>query len=195
MKQDLRKLFEAERRRKHQLPKGHEARFEALLDREFPGERKISMYYFLGIAASVVVLIGLTLAFYSDSPEETPVKTTVVEMPVEKADTYPISLGDLSPDLKKVETYYLSSIHMELAQLEVTDPYREVVDDFMGRLAQLDEDYKNLNEELNEMGPNEQTVSAMIRNLQLRLQILLKLKEKLHQLKSSKNETVTNETV
>ena len=195
MKQDLRKLFEVERDRKHELPDGHEARFEALLDREFPRERKMPLYYFIGIAASVVVLFGLALAFYQVKPEETPVKTTVVQTPKEEAGTYSISLGDLSPDLRKVETYYMSSINMELAQLEISDQYREVVDDFMGRLAELDEDYKNLNEELNEIGPNEQTVSAMIRNLQLRLQLLLKLKEKLHQLKSSKNETVTNETV
>ena len=195
MKQDLRKLFEAERDRKHELPEGHESRFEALLDREFPRERKMPLYYFLGIAASVVVLIGLALAFYQDKPKEIPVKTTVIETPKQEGAAYSISLGDLSPDLKKVETYYKSSINMELAQLEVSDQYREVVDDFMDRLAELDEDYKKLNEELNQIGPNEQTVSAMIRNLQMRLQLLLKLKEKIHQLKSSKNETVTNETV
>ncbi len=195
MKKDLRKLFEAERDRKHELPEGHESRFEALLDREFPRERKMPLYYFLGIAASVVVLIGLALAFYQDKSNEIPVKTTVIETPKQEGAAYSISLGDLSPDLKKVETYYKSSINMELAQLEVSDQYREVVDDFMDRLAELDEDYKKLNEELNQIGPNEQTVSAMIRNLQMRLQLLLKLKEKIHQLKSSKNETVTNETV
>jgi len=66
-----------------------------------------------------------------------------------------------------------------------------VVDDFMDRLSDLNKEYKSLNNELNEVGPNEQTIGALIKNLQLRLQLLLKLKEKLHQLKSSENETVT----
>lgn len=47
-----------------------------------------------------------------------------------------------------------------------------------------------LNEELNKYGPNDQTITAMIQNLQLRLDLMRKLKVKLNQLKLSKNETV-----
>lgn len=58
----------------------------------------------------------------------------------------------------------------------------------MERLAELDGEYNHLNQELNELGPNDDTISALINNLQLRLQLLQKLKTKLNQLKSSKNE-------
>ena len=194
MKQDLRTLFEEERAKKHEMKAGHEARFEERLDQAFPKPKR-SFYYILGMAASVVVLIGLGFVFVHQLQTEVPVKTTVLEKPSGGEDTYAISLGDLSPDLKKVETYYVSSINLELSRLELSEDNKVIVDDFMGRLAELNTEYQNLNRELNEIGPNEQTIGALIKNLQIRLQLLLKLKEKLHQLKSSDNETVTNNTI
>ena len=62
----------------------------------------------------------------------------------------------------------------------------------MERLAELDKEYAVLNKELNEFGPNDETISALIQNLQLRLQLLQRLKEKLNQLKSSENEQETH---
>ncbi|WP_188371085.1 hypothetical protein [Muriicola marianensis] len=194
MKQDLRKLFEAERAKKHSMKEGHEARFEQRLDEAFPQKRR-SFYYLFGMAASVVVLLGLGFVFYQQMQTEIPVKTTVVDKQPVSEEPYAISLGDLSPDLKKVETYYVSSINLELSRLDLSEDNKEIVDDFMGRLAELNLEYRDLNRELNEIGPNEQTIEALIRNLQLRLQLLLKLKDKLNHLKSSNNETVTNNTV
>lgn len=60
----------------------------------------------------------------------------------------------------------------------------------MKQLDTLNSEYINLNDELNEIGPNDQTISALIQNLQLRLQLLQKLKKKLNELKTSKNEQV-----
>ncbi|MEZ2414838.1 hypothetical protein ACA086_07720 [Muriicola sp. E247] len=194
MKQDLRTLFEEERAKKHEMKAGHEARFEDRLEEAFPKQKR-SFYYVLGMAASVVVLIGLGFVFVQQMQTEVPVKTTVLEKPAETEATYAISLGDLSPDLKKVETYYVSSINLELSRLELSEDNKVIIDDFMGRLAELNTEYQNLNRELNEIGPNEQTIGALIKNLQIRLQLLLKLKEKLHQLKSSDNETVTTNTI
>jgi hypothetical protein len=65
----------------------------------------------------------------------------------------------------------------------------------MEQLSGLDQEYKVLNNELNAMGPNDQTITALIKNLQLRLQLLLKLKNKLNELKSSENETVTTNVI
>ena len=101
-----------------------------------------------------------------------------------------ISLGDLSPDLKKLEQYYVANINLELAQLQVSKENRDLVDGYMSRLSELNDEYQRLNNELNQMGPNEQTVAALIKNLQLRLQLLQKLKEKLNEIKIKKNETV-----
>ncbi len=188
MGQDLRELFKAERVKKHQLKEGHEARFSKRLEEAFP-ESKRSRFYLFGIAASVVVLVGLGYVFFQNTATEDPTKTVVTP---NNQEVSKISLGDVSPDLKLVETYYVNSINLELASLEMSPDNKVVVDDFMDRLSELNIEYKSLNNELNEVGPNEQTIGALIKNLQLRLQLLLKLKEKLHQLKSSENETVTN---
>jgi hypothetical protein len=187
MGQDLRELFKTERAKKHKLKEGHEARFTKRLEEAFPKPKR-SRFYLFGIAASVVVLVGLGFLFFRNTATEEPVKTVVIPNNQEVSG---ISLGDVSPDLKLVETYYVNSINLELASLEMSPDNKVVVDDFMDRLSDLNKEYKSLNNELNEVGPNEQTIGALIKNLQLRLQLLLKLKEKLHQLKSSENETVT----
>lgn len=187
MGQDIRELFKAERSKKHELKEGHEARFTNRLEEAFP-ETKKSRFYLFGIAASIVVLIGLGFVFFQTTVTEVPMKTVVLQ---KNSELQGISLGDISPDLKLVETYYVNSINLELASLEMSAENKVVVDDFMDRLGELNTEYKALNNELNEVGPNEQTIGALIKNLQLRLQLLLKLKEKLHQLKSTENETVT----
>jgi len=57
------------------------------------------------------------------------------------------------------------------------------------QLAQLDLEYETLNTELMEVGANEQTVQALIDNLQLRLDLMMKLKSKLNTLKRIADET------
>ena len=110
-------------------------------------------------------------------------------------DVQGISLGDLSPDLKKIETYYITTINLQLAELADDPVNKDLVDSYMERLAELNKEYHRLNQELNELGPNDQTISALINNLQLRLQLLQKLKTKLNQLKSSKNEQESSNIV
>jgi len=135
------------------------------------------------------VALGLTFYYFSTKEEEgNPSDTQIVESEHDKGEYQTISLGDLSPDLKKVENYYLTNINLQLSDLEIDSNNKEVMDSYMSRLAELDAEYHRLNKELNEMGPNDQTIGALVKNLQLRLQLLQKLKSKLNQLKSSKNE-------
>ena len=118
------------------------------------------------------------------------IQTTVVSKGENVDDLEGISLGDLSPDLKKVENYYVANINLELSNLHVSEDNKAMVDSFMEQLLTLNEEYKILNEELNKIGPNDQTISAIIKNLQLRLELLQKLKKKINKLKTSKNEQV-----
>ncbi|TNF71696.1 MAG: hypothetical protein EP302_06280 [Bacteroidetes bacterium] len=172
------------------MPEGHEARFEARLEQAFR-QKTGRPFFWLGIAASVVALLGMAFWFFQKDPVLPVGEDALVE---EQSDTISspatLSLGDLSPDLRKLEEYYTASINLELASLNISDENREMADNFISRLSELNSEYEQLNEELNEIGPNEQTITAMIKNLQYRLQLLLKLKEKLNELKSSKNETV-----
>ncbi|GMN09415.1 hypothetical protein MTsPCn9_01290 [Croceitalea sp. MTPC9] len=189
MAQDLRKLFEEQRKKEsYPMKDGHEERFFTRLEEELPETKSLSSYLWLKIAASVILLVGLASYFFMNTNDVIDQKTTIVEKTNSEEFKTSISLGDLSPDLKKVENYYVANISLELAGLEVSDENKDIVDGYMEQLAQLDAEYKRLNKELNEIGPNDQTIEALIQNLQLRLQLLKKLKEKLNQLKLSKNE-------
>ncbi len=191
MGQDLRKLFEEERKKQQfEMKSGHEARFLERLAEELPETpKKRTTYLWLGIAASVVVVLGIGGFFFlNSSTSDTPPPNSIVD----KGDASPqkmnITLGDLSPDLKKVENYYVANINYEISRLQISEDNKGLVDGYLEQLDVLNSEYKRLNEELNTLGPNDETISALIQNLQLRLQLLQKLKEKLNQLKSSENE-------
>jgi len=190
MSQDLRKLFEEQRKKeKHSMKNGHEERFLEKLDKELPSITKPS-YGWLKIAASVIVLLSLGFFAYQQFNGAEALTPDVVETQPEIKNTEGISLGDLSPDLKKVETYYVANINLELSKLEVSDDTEVLIESYMKQLAKLNDEYQRLNVELNELGPNDQTISALVQNLQLRLRLLQQLKKKLNQLKKSKNEQV-----
>ncbi|RIV69849.1 hypothetical protein [Flagellimonas aequoris] len=200
MAHDLRDLFEKEREQKHySLKEGHEVRFLSKLEEDMPTEppKKKVYTWWLQIAASVVVVLGLSIYFFvgSDNKIDPDGNITVVDRENPSGEAQNISLGDLSPDLKKIETYYTTNINLQLSDLEMDPNNKELMDSYMDRLAELNAEYHRLNAELNELGPNDQTIEALIKNLQLRLQLLQKLKTKLNQLKSSKNEQESSNIV
>lgn len=187
MAQDLRDLFKKNSSENpEKMEVGHENRFLRKLEKELPATKK-SSYSFWKVAASIAVLFTIGLYFFTqDGIDIKDNKVSGTDNPIEKVKTF--SLGDLSPDLKKVEDYYVSTINLELSKLELTEDNKGLVDSYLEQLSELDEEYKRLNIELNEIGPNDQTINALIKNLQLRLQLLHKLKNKLNELKSSENE-------
>ncbi|MGB6152982.1 MAG: hypothetical protein WBG48_13450 [Pricia sp.] len=190
MAQDLRNLFENERNgNSPRMKPGHTERFRARLENRFPKQRKPWGVSFK-IAASVLILLGIGIYFLVQHNIQTTPRPEVAEKEASVETEEGISLGDLSPDLKKVEDYYMANINYELSKLEVSDENKAMVASFMKQLGVLNQEYQTLNTELNRTGPNDQTITALIKNLQLRLQLLQKLKEKLKQLNTSKNETV-----
>ena len=191
MSQDLREMFETDKEElMSMLKEGHRDRFLVRLNTEMPLPKK-SNFYILKIAAAILVLVSVGIfILIKDNKVSTNIPATTTVDRGDAAVKSNISLGDLSPDLKKLEQYYVANINLELAQLQVSKENRDLVDGYMSRLSELNDEYQRLNNELNQMGPNEQTVAALIKNLQLRLQLLQKLKEKLNEIKIKKNETV-----
>ena len=195
MQQDLRKLFKKDREeQEHSLGDGHEDRFLDRLEQKLPKKKK-SAFFRWKIAASILVLAGISYLLYEKYTQEDSMPVTVVEKVNEAETQNGISLGDLSPDLKKVENYYVANINFELSKLDVSEENKGLTDSFMLQLSDLNTEYKKLNIELNQLGPNDQTISALIENLQLRLQLLQKLKKKLNELNTSKNEQVETNTI
>lgn len=188
MGQDLRDMFKNGKETDFQMKKDHEKRFLDRLDKELPKQER-SYGNFLKIAAVMLLFISLGGYMYQQSIKEENGGEAVVGNDPTSTKDEGISLGDLSPDLKKVENYYVANINLELSQLEISKENKRLVDSFMKRLEELNEEYQILNGELNQIGPNDHTITALIKNLQLRLQLLQQLKTKLNELKSSKNET------
>lgn len=201
MGQDIREMFRNEKHAgKEKLNQGHQKRFEARLEEAFPIERKRSDFsHFLQIAAVFVVALGIG-AFFFFNNDQNPVQDTnqIVETPVEEQvenDEVPTTeyrLSDVSPEFKKIEDYYMASVNLQLAKLDMTPENKELIDAFMKKLETLNEEYIALNAEIQETGLNEETVEAMIANLQLRLDLLKKLKTKLNEIKQSKDNRYEN---
>lgn len=196
MGQDIRKMFSKEEQESStKLRPGHQGRFSAKLEQSFPIENRKSNFYWMKIAAVLVVALGV--GFVLLSPPNFNGEPEVVSRPVEekKEEAMPekqFQLRDVSPEFQKIENYYMASLNMELANLEVNENNKGIVDSFMNQLSELDKEYKRLNAELGKYGPNEQTIEAMISNLQLRLQLLQRVKNKIKEVKQTKNNNYGN---
>uniref|UniRef100_UPI00404B6763 hypothetical protein n=1 Tax=Gelidibacter sp. TaxID=2018083 RepID=UPI00404B6763 len=189
MARDIRKLFEDDQKvSKQQMLKGHEDRFFEKLETEFSEKTTKKSFRMYHVAASLVVLLGLSFGAYQFF--KTPIDS--VE-PDQKQEVVTLkSLGDVSPDLKKVEDYYIANINLELSKVKLTKDNKEVFDGYIAQLEELNKEYERLTVELTENGPNELTVSALIDNLKWRLNLLYRLKEQLNQLNTSE-ETLQND--
>lgn len=178
MGQNLKDLFKNQPKDESvKMSQGHEARFLEKLDEALPQKKKSSHFGFLNIAASVIVLLGLSYGAFQffNTPIE-PIEPTEV-VTVDKIKT----MGDISPDLKKVEDFYLASINLELSKVNLTPDNKDLVDGYIERLKELNAEYDNLTVELNDNGPNEETLDALINNLKFRLNLVMQLKQKLQE--------------
>ncbi|MEZ4875121.1 MAG: hypothetical protein R2793_06660 [Flavobacteriaceae bacterium] len=193
MAQDIKELLKDYQPDTPKLSKGHEARFEQKLETLFSEKKERKpLLFWMKIAAIIVVSLGLGYAgvqYFSQKPNT---GNDLVETGNETTEEPLITLGDLSPDLKKVEDFYVTGINVQLASLQKTPENEELVNGYLQRLEELNAAYKKLNTELNEVGPTEATITALIDNLQLRLELLFKLKNKLKELKNLANENTQN---
>jgi len=189
MAQDIRELFKNEQKVTHEtMPENHQERFLEKLNQAMPVKKK-TKFNWLQIAASLVVLLGLSFgAFKYFQPSAT------ITSPNNVAATETVqtkTLGDVSPGLKKVEDYYLASINLELSKVKYTPETKDIFDGYLEQINVLNKEYENLSIELTNNGPNELTVNALIDNLKYRLNLLYRLREKLNELNASNN---TNKT-
>ena len=128
----------------------------------------------LSVAASIILIIAVGLQFQTSDTLENPIQ----ENPTK------ISLGSISPEFQTLETYYTNSITLELSEIDLNDDNQEMVDGYLLKIGELTKEYKSLTQELNTKGVNDATIDALISNLQLRLQLLKRLKRQLKELKN-----------
>ncbi|AYN68686.1 hypothetical protein D1013_15520 [Euzebyella marina] len=196
MPQDIRELIKRiDDSHEPKLSEGHERRFLRKLEKELPaGKRSVPLKFI--IAASITVLICLSGYLWLGQQDIEGSQNEVVDSSAEEQNAKKtVKLGDLSPDLKKIESYYTASINYELSKLDVSETNKDIVDDYLKQLNELNQEYLTLSEEMNAYGPNDQIIGAMVKNLQLRLQLLQNLKKELKHLKNQENEDVTNASI
>ncbi len=93
-------------------------------------------------------------------------------------------MGTISPEFNTIETYYINSINLEISEIEIDNTNKELIDGYLIKIAELMNEYTLLTKELNTKGVNNATIDALIRNLQLRLELLQQLKKQLSQFKN-----------
>lgn len=190
MQKDIREELRNYKDDKVELSENHSAKFEALLMSEIHQKKqKKKSFKWFSIAASIVLLLSLGIKFYPTENIVIPNKQKDAEI---NSAQNQISLGSISPEFQTIETYYTNSIGLEISQLDLSEENKEIVDGYLIKITELTKEYKSLTKELNINGVNDATIDALIRNLQLRLQLLKRLKKQLEELKNLN--TKQNET-
>jgi hypothetical protein len=137
------------------------ARIEMHLPPQFNETQKretktFSLGFVLRVAASVIVVMGISFAVY-----------------LHNTNKQGVDLAAINPVYAKQQVHYTSLIETkrsELKSIAKTDP--ELYKEFSGEIAKMDSAYKDLNEELLTSPDQERVLRAMIHNLQIQTQVL-----------------------
>ncbi|MBL4605497.1 MAG: hypothetical protein JKY02_07525 [Flavobacteriaceae bacterium] len=151
----------------HEPHEGHIQRFEKRLQGATP-QNKIS-WKWMSVAASIILLVGFTLGSISNNE--------------------PLVLSDLSPKMQEVETYFISTITIELQEIEKSRSLdtEKIIESALDQLEELEDNYKLFIEELNNTGEQRKIINEMINNYQKRLEILQNTLLQIEQVKNPKN--------
>ncbi|PZX92739.1 anti-sigma factor [Flavobacterium aquariorum] len=136
----------------HEMDSQHEKRFSEKLALK---KRKKNFGLIYAIAASVVVMLGITL-FYTNSNGS------------------PRELKFASKETKQTDSIFTVLIEHQLEQIKAKkSPENEkIVNDALQQMKSLDSDYEKIKHELEVNGESKPIIYAMISNLQTRISFL-----------------------
>ncbi len=197
MAKDIRDIMKQSASQAPKLPEGHQARFQARLQANFSENQTLKtiqpMQFWMKIAAVAILFVAVSVFGYLQLSNKGLGDSIVDAAGAElQSNEKLVRLADISPDLERVEQYYTSGIKVALASLTITKDNKDVIDGYMQQLQVLDLEYESLNIELTQVGPSEEIITALVDNLKMRLELLMKLKTKLKELKNNTNETITS---
>lgn len=175
MTKDLRDLVKNFDETPIELSSDHAQKFEKKLEKMYATSRNTN-FFFIKIAASLLFLVGIGYMIVSTNHNK---NEGFVEQEAEL-----ISLSSISPEMQKIENYYQTAIHFELASLQPNKDNTALIDSYLDKIGKLDRDYQRLNKELISKGIDTTTISKLVTNLQLRLQLLLQLKDQIQELQT-----------
>lgn len=179
MKHNLKTIFEEERKINYKRNSNHEDLFIEKLYEELPTKKRAQFYQFR-IAASVVILLGIGTVFF----------TMFNSSNINGKEITAFTLKNISPDLENIEKFYVSNINNTLLEIQNNKNNLASVNRYMNRFTLLKKEYTVLIKEMNDEGPNTQSISGIINNLKLQLELLQELKEQIKPVKKNLNETI-----
>lgn len=115
----------------------------------------VPLGWILKIAASVVIILAAGVLLWQYQYKQA------------------TDLANIDPTLAKEQIHYASMIEnqrQELKQIEKEDP--QLYQEFSSEIKKMDENYQKLKNDLPNSPNQEETVKAMIRNLQIQTQVL-----------------------
>ncbi|OFX16775.1 MAG: hypothetical protein A2033_09515 [Bacteroidetes bacterium GWA2_31_9] len=130
-------------------------------------KRNFSKYTWLSIAASILVIISVSIFYYTINNQNTVNKISA---------SIDSTQYDLPTEIQEAEVFYTTLINkkmIELGSIENSDS--ELMSDVNSDFSQLDSIYKDLKKELNSNVANEELLEAMIQNYRTKLSILEEL--------------------
>lgn len=137
------------------MPEGHLARFVQKLDIAAKKRRKLKLYGFYSVAATIILLIALDVVLT--------LKNTAYN-----SERFLLAWG--SPEQRETENYYLSEIHNKtkiLMQLNKIDP--EVL---KSDLKEIDASIKGISEDMKNNPGDERIVNAVMSVYQAKIDML-----------------------
>lgn len=130
--------------------------------------------YFYPIAASVLFLIGSYIGMNYLTSQKIPAQQDKEEVVI-------------IPEVKEAEVYYTSLVDNKKSEIgELGKPYQELCMDFDKELDTLHLLYGQLKEEYRNSNGNEAVMQAMIKNLQLQVQLLNKQLQIIQEIRNNK---------
>lgn len=142
--------------------------------------KRIVMYRVVGIAASIVLLLGMGTAIggYLANNQDTNAMN---------------SIANISPEYSEIEQYYSEQIQDKYQQLTSLQPDEAVFND----LEQVDVLMEELKKELGDApkGKEEQIVEALIQSYQTKIEILERVLERIQSTNQETIKTEKNETI
>jgi hypothetical protein len=157
---------------------GHFERFEMKLERRFHGRgQKTSIVPYMLRAAVVTLLITLSSLWIWDN--------------FIRPGSRRMTLGDVSPQYREVENYYLHQVNMMESELTaVTSKNNPAQKEILANeIKSMDSVYVQLQKELNANPDDERIINKMIEHYQTKVEVMSYI---LNQLKEIRNENQIN---
>ncbi len=133
----------------------------------------------LSIAASIALFLAVGFGIYSSSP------------------TRKEQLAEISSEVSQTQFYFASLIEEQVKQLESenTPETKKIIDDTLGQLQKLDDNYKFLEQELLNGGNSKLILRAMVTNFQTRIDLLQDVLNQISTIKNIKKYNDANYTI